>query len=84
MFTAFCAAPHTPELLGRGSKRLYHFVREQLGVPFHQGLVEHPTVGNAELDGRAKRTIGSWISKVYDAIRSGAIHEPLMELVQTA
>jgi phenylalanine ammonia-lyase len=29
--------------LGRGSKRLYRFVRQDLKVPMHRGLVDHPT-----------------------------------------
>lgn len=29
--------------LGRGSKRLYRFVRHELKVPMHRGVVDHPT-----------------------------------------
>ncbi|KAH7216934.1 L-Aspartase-like protein [Fusarium redolens] len=40
--TELFTQPTTKQFLGRASLRLYSFVREELGVPFHQGLVEHP------------------------------------------
>lgn len=83
-FDAFCQSQHTAELLGSGSRSLYRLVREELGVPFHQGFVEHPTAADAELDGRAKRTVGGWISMVHDAIQRGALYTQLMELVSVA
>jgi phenylalanine ammonia-lyase len=40
--TEFFVQPTTKQFLGRASLKLYFFVREERGVPFHQGLVEHP------------------------------------------
>ncbi|KAI2781642.1 phenylalanine ammonia-lyase [Daldinia loculata] len=77
---AFRAEPHTPEVLGKGAKVLYQYVRQTLGVPFHQGFVEHPTIQADELDGRPKKTIGGWISIVHDAIKDGSLYGPLIEL----
>jgi phenylalanine ammonia-lyase len=37
---AFFEKQHTADLLGVGSKALYLAVRQELGVPFHMGLVE--------------------------------------------
>ncbi|KAL7629128.1 hypothetical protein AAE478_000647 [Parahypoxylon ruwenzoriense] len=79
-FDAFRAEPHTLKVLGKGSSVLYRFVRQELGVPFHQGFVEHPTIKDDKLDGRAKKTIGGWISIVHDAIKSGALYGPLIAL----
>ncbi|TVY85103.1 Phenylalanine aminomutase (L-beta-phenylalanine forming), partial [Lachnellula suecica] len=76
---AFFEKQHTAELLGVGSKTLYLAVREELGVPFHMGLVEHPTVKIDTLNGRAKKTIGSWISIIYDALRDGRLHKTLIK-----
>jgi len=42
--TAFKKNPNTAEFLGVGSKALYLAVREELGVPFHLGLIEVSTV----------------------------------------
>lgn len=74
----FFNKPHTESLLGVGSRILYKTVRETLGVPLHLGLSEHPTVNDDTLHGRSKKTIGSWISKIYEAIRTGRITGPLM------
>ncbi|KAI0385890.1 phenylalanine ammonia-lyase [Hypomontagnella monticulosa] len=77
---AFRAEPHTPTVLGKGSKVLYQFVRQELGVPFHQGFVEHPTNKVDQLDGRQKKTIGGWISIIHDAIKGGSLYGPLLAL----
>ncbi|KAL4932541.1 aromatic amino acid ammonia-lyase [Aspergillus undulatus] len=76
---SFFGKQHTVEMLGYGSKILYRTVREELGVPFHKGLVEHPTakIGSHE-NGQIKRTVGSWISIIYEAIRDGTLVKPLM------
>ncbi|KAI1209036.1 phenylalanine ammonia-lyase [Annulohypoxylon truncatum] len=79
-FDDFCAKPHTPTVLGKGSKVLYQYVREELGVPFHQGFVEHPTNKVDSFNGRPKRTIGGWISIVHDAIKGGSLYGPLIAL----
>ncbi|RHZ61524.1 aromatic amino acid ammonia-lyase [Aspergillus thermomutatus] len=79
---AFFSYQHTEEMLGSGSKILYQTVRRQLGVPFHQGFVEHPTAQSDTLDGRSKKTVGSWISIIYEAIRDGRLLDPLMASLQ--
>ncbi|KAL4892225.1 L-Aspartase-like protein [Aspergillus ambiguus] len=79
---AFIARPHTVNLLGDGSKTLYRTVRETLGVPFHRGFVEHPTNQSTELDGRDKKTVGSWVSIIYESLRKGELQAPLMTLLQ--
>lgn len=80
-FDAFCAKQHTPDLLGRGSYVIYRFVRETLGVPFHQGFVEHPSAAAADTGGRVKKTVGGWISIIHNAIETGEIYSPLMALM---
>ena len=77
-FKSFVVDPHTLQLLGKGSRVLYQFVRHQLAVPFHQGLVEHPTINNGRLDDRAKKTIGGWISIIHDNMKSESLYDGLM------
>ncbi|KAL8993054.1 MAG: hypothetical protein Q9169_006634 [Polycauliona sp. 2 TL-2023] len=78
--TDFFATQSTPSYLGNASKRMYIFVRKILGVPFHKGLEDHPTAQEPfAADGSRKQTIGSWISIIYQSLRSGQMHEPLME-----
>lgn len=76
--------PTTLEYLGHGSATMYRFVRFELGVPLHKGLVEHPTYPNAERDGvRAsageKVTLGKRISTIYAALRSGRMRKVFLE-----
>ncbi|KIW08690.1 phenylalanine ammonia-lyase [Verruconis gallopava] len=77
----------TPTYLGQGSGELYRFVRGELDIPFHRGLVDCPTFVQPEeqtpqLTTRPKKTIGSHISKVYEAITSGTIHASVMAAVE--
>lgn len=83
--TRFFQQQNTPEFLGRASRTMYVYVRQTLGVPFHQGLIDHPTpTAERAANGDRKKTIGSWISIIYEALRSGSLHEPLMEcLIET-
>lgn len=71
--------------LGAGTRPLYQFVRRQLDVPFHCGVVEHPTIDETEpgVPRRARKTIGSWISIVYEAIRDGRIRGALSGVLQS-
>ncbi|KAI4121162.1 MAG: hypothetical protein LQ338_006525 [Usnochroma carphineum] len=72
---AFFHKQNTVDFLGLGSRKIYTYVREKLG-----GLKDHPEPSNMfAVDGSRKRTIGSNISIIYEALRSGALHEPLME-----
>ncbi|KAF7113954.1 hypothetical protein CNMCM5793_006137 [Aspergillus hiratsukae] len=77
---AFSGDLNVEPLLGRASRALYRFVRVDLGVPFHCGIWEHPTTdaeAAAGMPQRPRRTIGSWISIIYEAIRDGRICRPL-------
>lgn len=84
-------------LLGRASRRLYQFVRNDLGVPMNRGIVDHPTptsysgtgtpkshsangtngmvngtgvkYGDTGDNAWRKKTIGHWVSRIYEAIR---------------
>ncbi|KAM3539093.1 hypothetical protein ARSEF1564_007982 [Beauveria bassiana] len=81
---SFFRNPTTSRFLGDGTKAMYLFVREQLGVPMHRGLVEHPVAGAADgnmIDGRPKKTIGSWVSIIYEAIRAGSFADAMLEFV---
>lgn len=79
-FELFAGAPSTAKFLGNGSQVLYRFVREQLGVPFHEGFVEHPTINNDSLHGRPKRSIGGWISIIHDGVQNGALNAALVAM----
>ncbi|KAL4736994.1 L-Aspartase-like protein [Aspergillus similis] len=81
---AFFIKQHTADFLGEGAKAIYEMVRQELGIPFHQGFVEHPTAGNETLNGRPMKTIGSWISIIYEAIRDSRLMGPLIQVLAPA
>ncbi|KAM0286766.1 hypothetical protein ACHAQH_000786 [Verticillium albo-atrum] len=59
--------PYIPGL-GRGSSVLYATVRGTLSVPFHRGVRGH-----------GEATIGSDVSKVYEAVRGEVVIDAVME-----
>lgn len=64
----------TPSYLGCAAKSLYRFVRKELNVPFHKGLVEHPTVRfSSQVNIGVRKTIGSWVSVIHAAIANDRI-----------
>jgi phenylalanine ammonia-lyase len=42
-------------------------------------LIEHPVPGDEVLNGRPKKTIGSWVGIIYESLRDGRLHEKLMD-----
>ncbi|KAK2877176.1 hypothetical protein FQN49_001370 [Arthroderma sp. PD_2] len=81
-FQAFVADPHTASLLGNGSRALYQFVRHDLGVPFHQGFVEHPKCDDRVLNGRPKKMVGGWISIIHESIQKGSLYRGIIAVIE--
>lgn len=70
--------------LGDGTAPLYTWVREVLEVPLHCGLDDDPLY-NAS-NGKPtddKKTIGSWVSIVYESLCDGGLMDAVMERVET-
>lgn len=83
---AFFQNPTTPDHLGQGTRVAYLFVRERLGVPMHRGLVEHPVANDPSgnmIEGRPKKTIGSWVSTIYEAVRDGSLYGEMFRFLET-
>lgn len=80
----FFQCPSTVSRLGYASKTLYRFVRDDLRVPFHPGLVEHPHAhaefGPAQ-DGGEYKTVGTWISIIHESLRGGTLHACTMSIL---
>ncbi|KAI9768063.1 MAG: hypothetical protein M1840_005097 [Geoglossum simile] len=75
--SSYLAHPDAAPYLGRASKRLYKFVRENLRVPINRGLCDHPT---NKLDGvQQGKNTGSHISTIYKSLRTGSLMIPVME-----
>ena len=76
----FFKKPSTESYIGLGSLALYRKIRYELGVPFHQGLAEHPGTEDGVIYGDVKRPrkiVGSWISIIYQALLDGRIYDAL-------
>ncbi|PVH97221.1 hypothetical protein DM02DRAFT_631304 [Periconia macrospinosa] len=77
----FLRNPNTKSYLGNASRMIYTFVRDELGVPFHEGLVEHSAlklIGN--LRGRPGKTIGSWASIIFTSIVDDRMWEAMADV----
>lgn len=68
----------TSSYLGGASKDMYNHVRMKLEVPFHRGLADDPTY-KVGAPGRSRLTLGSWISKIYEDLRSGGLYDVSMQ-----
>ena len=79
--SAFFAAPTTPKYLCWASDILYRFVREELEVPMHKGLMDHPPIRSESENTGTNRTIGSLTSLIYISLRNGKLHDRVMEIV---
>ncbi|KAL4768068.1 L-Aspartase-like protein [Aspergillus nidulans var. acristatus] len=82
VFENFRKNGNTVDFLGYGTQRIYTAIRHQLKVPFHLGFIEHPVAGDptgGKIDGRDKKTVGGWISAIYEALREQRLSGVIME-----
>lgn len=64
------AASTVESWLGDGTAPLYAWVRSRLGVPTHYGLDDDPLYNARHgLPTEGKKTIGSWVTMVYESLR---------------
>jgi len=80
----YLANPDARNYLGTASKRMYNFVRNELKVPMHRGLVDHPTYMNVAGTDSRKRNTGTQISIIYKALREEKLVVPIMECLEVA
>ena len=86
---AYIARGSAAPLLGRGTRRMYAFVREGLGVPFLcDARVRTPPPEKMDGAGLTEvpiaPTIGDYIFKVYEAIRDGTMAKVCAETLDAA
>ncbi|MCJ1476316.1 hypothetical protein MMC13_004982 [Lambiella insularis] len=83
----YLAHPDPVGFLGPASTRMYTFVRQELQVPFQNGKApekqekDTPVVDFPVIDAHSATT-GSWVSKIYSAIRNGTLFVPVMECLR--
>jgi phenylalanine ammonia-lyase len=80
--TAYYANPDAKPYLGAASKKVYSFLREDLNIPFHKGLCEHPVSEDGTVREGTHVNTGSRISKIHEAMRDGRLMVPVMEVMK--
>ncbi|KXJ93389.1 L-Aspartase-like protein [Microdochium bolleyi] len=75
--------PDASPYLGAASRRMYDFVRNELGVPF-LGEAHLASKETVYPDMIATPSIGLYNTKVYEAIRSGRVYEVVMDCLRDA
>ncbi|KAF7548773.1 hypothetical protein G7046_g8555 [Stylonectria norvegica] len=70
--------------MGDGTAKLYTWVRSKLGVPTQCGIDDDPLY-NAQkgLPTEGKKTIGSWVTIVYESLKKGELMDMVMEGIES-
>lgn len=87
---AYIAAPDATPLLGLASRKIYTYVRQNIGVPFldealYREMESEVAPGDSEAktssDGRPLRfgSMGAMISAVYNSMRNGSLYAVIAE-----
>ncbi|PVH82587.1 putative phenylalanine ammonia-lyase [Cadophora sp. DSE1049] len=83
--TSYLANPDAVPYLGKASRRMYLFVRKELGVPLHKGIIDHPTFGAMSAEEKMKkRNTGSRVTCIYQALKDGRMAAPILECLKDA
>lgn len=92
----YSAHPDAESLLGPASRRMYSFVRGHLAVPFLRAYhlrtpkpeaadgLEDTSSSGEESFNEESATTGTYITKIYNAIRNGSLHVPVMDSLREA
>ncbi|PHH73880.1 hypothetical protein CDD82_5224 [Ophiocordyceps australis] len=71
--------------LGNGSARLYAYTRSVLGVPRLTGIQDDPLYcATNGLPTENKKTIGSWVTMVYESLRHGALMDVVLDGIDSS
>ncbi|KAJ5247156.1 phenylalanine ammonia-lyase [Penicillium chermesinum] len=70
--------------LGAGSAQLYSWVRAKLHIPLHGGIRDDPLYNAKEgLPTDSKKTIGSWVSLIYESLLHGDMMDTVLDGLDT-
>lgn len=76
---SFFRTQTTPQYLCHSSKTLYTFVRERLAIPMHRGIVDHATHDSGDgVNPANKPLMGSYVSRIYVALRAGEMRDVVL------
>ncbi|CAI7603256.1 unnamed protein product [Penicillium crustosum] len=72
--------PNAMPYIGQASRRMYRFIRKDLGVPFLDEM--HLASTEAATPDGATPSIGLYNTQVYESIRSGRLYDVVLESLQ--
>ncbi|KAL4875392.1 L-Aspartase-like protein [Aspergillus karnatakaensis] len=72
--------PDATPYIGIGSRRMYHFIRKDLGIPF-LGEAHLASAEAVTADG-VTPSVGLYNTRVYKSIRSGRLYEVVLDCLQ--
>jgi phenylalanine ammonia-lyase len=73
------ASPH----LGQAARKMYHFIRREVGVPFlHTKKLSTPVLPSDSPCDMKAPTVGSYTAMVYRAIRDGSMTRTIADLIR--
>jgi len=81
----YLASPDATPILGLAAKRMYRYVRKDLGVPFFDDKYLKAAEWDAldeKSDSRLFHSMGAMITAVYEAMRSGALYAVAMDCLK--
>lgn len=71
--------------LGDGTAQLYTWVRSRLGVALHCGIKDDPLYNARKgLPTDGKKTIGSWVTTVYESLTKGGMMDMVMDAMESS
>lgn len=79
---SYANSPNASRYLGSASKKMYEFVRFQLGIPF---LTAAYRIGCEQSTRNAHHaSLGAMVSRIFHPNQSGALYIPVMECLREA
>ncbi|KAL9003101.1 MAG: hypothetical protein Q9188_004006 [Gyalolechia gomerana] len=83
---SYALHPDATGVVGVASRRMYTFVREELGVPFlrstkaaaaEEGMIDGPAATRASHSTMPEHmTVGSYVTIIYNSVRDGSVYKP--------
>ncbi|KAI9655136.1 MAG: hypothetical protein M1821_005619 [Bathelium mastoideum] len=74
--------PNATPYIGQASRRMYHFIRKDLGIPF-LGEEHLASTKAATVDG-VTPSMGLYNTRVYESIRSGHLYDVIFDVLKEA
>lgn len=79
---SYAKQPDASAFLGAAANSMYTFVRKELSIPLHKGIVDYPVAPGRDSKLNVKQlNTGSWVSKIYTAMRDGKVAKVLRNCI---